>query len=50
MENAAAASVEEIIEPINRDSNNVKLVSQLIKSPMATAVNKTPTVESATPL
>lgn len=50
MANTAAASVEETMEPINRDSMKVKSVIQLMKNPKAMAVIKTPRVESKIPL
>lgn len=50
MENTAATSVEETMEPINRDSMKEKPVIQLMKNPKARAVIKTPIVESTIPL
>ncbi len=48
--NTAAASVEETMEPISRDSMREKPVIQLMNSPTPTVVIRTPAVERAIPL
>src|SRR5690554_5112345 len=49
MENTAAASVEDTIEPSRRASNMVKSVMAQTKTPNDTAVKKTPRVEREIP-
>ncbi len=50
MENTAATSVDETTAPIKKDSISGSPVIQLIKSPTAIVVIKTPKIESVTPL
>ena len=49
IENTAAASVEDTMEPNSKLSKIVKSVTAQTKAPNENAVNKTPTVESTKP-